>query len=1052
MRRYKHAGELEEYTPGEIVTSKYVSVDNKTINFHGDGYVAEYISLISAKDIKKILQENRYFERNKVLDEKQDEIVEQLWHDIQDLKFKHPPVTTTVEAGQPLLVVSGNPLAIELTSTIVATLVGSMSARGTVAAKIVAAARHVDLAALSNPDDPNSFIYSNQEIIQAINILKERNAAPDLVGKTNDDILRILTSSDLSAKKTFLEQVNPLLQRDSTLSYFGLRRGGDEACAADLACRDAGFNSSANTLANMPHRFAGRLDRPITGTMAHFFILKYTATYKQALADGKGRDFREALGIPEEQYLDIMRRNAAARKPEDEVNIYDYICFCAYIRAMQDLEKAQDGKFPARKIILLIDTTNTLSGMRAAMEAAITMGRNLDGVRLDTSPLKYIADAKKLHTEKCAADPSSAKYLSNTVFFSTDDVSEETAAQITKKAVINDIKTALGVGSIIANTKAALLKRTEISPQEAAQYSYLTQEFSLAQLSKDTPPSADFKPIVAGNPFDSAALPTDLYTQNLVGAGYYIDQILKAKDIQIVSRISASSMFRITKDSDNFLLITGISRVLSTLNNFKFDKDFVDNLKKNTSLNFTDQQYDLLYNIDDIARRNPKGLDLTITPLFDGDLARPGIPLLNIEGNPDHVLLVESFLTSMVGSMSSVATMALKIVNSISDMNYEDLESLDPKKQKNIRTLYGLSGENAKIPEALKSKANIGAKFIYCGLDNQRSLTPFTSYASMMGGFSGTSMSNDDNMPVYVPGVNYKVYQDKTDQEKALVKTVCFDLNDADLNNSIGDFLKFLGSDHNKFTIQLRGNLTVETLQEINKQAQRLAMTCDSHHTLDNLAKFATIEYWVNKPLCAAENKKGFVYKPVGVTLCSKDNKEEPVFQYVIKAAGADGKLNEKASIPGLEQRTLVLKNSQGQPVAQMIIDLKILRDNNVKVTNPQAILADILSCGLLPKIYYAGGDKLSLRDFTLQPGLTAELFFQAATCRNGDLITPPIQKDVASELKEGAKRAQEAYEQRMHQVPVLIEPRLHQILEAILSDPVVAEYTQLPPKFRPRG
>jgi nicotinic acid phosphoribosyltransferase len=894
--------------------------------------------------------------------------------------------------------------------------------------------------------------YTDEEIIQTITNLKnspDNNAIKTAAIKDGYDVAGLLKLSTpeinnkLQHDRTnFLNELKNIFKRVALLTNFSLRRAEpDFAATCDTATAEGGFAGAAHVLANLAHRYAGKVNKPITGTMAHAFIMQYTAVYEQALKEHKGKEFRAALGINEDKYLELVKNNQGL-PVEEQVNIYDYICFCAYIRGIEDIEEATNNK-GSKKIILLVDTTHTLAGVRAAMEAAITMGRKLDGVRLDTRPLDFLVPSYALIQDKIKQESTeNKKLLENVGLFSTDGVDLKVMPAIIKQAVMHAIpNTPSGIGSAVGNVSPAKIKRQKLSPIQVndlrTKYKdLLSQDFTLRKRMLETENLDHLPKIIPDDPFNNDYLPSDLYAMNQSLVIECVNKRLQKFGIKTVKKAVATSVFRPRSEGDNYLVVAGMDNILRTFGNFSFDKKFVDNLKNNTTLAFSDAQFEQLYKI---AALNKKGkLELEINALCDGEVARPGTPLMTVAGNPNHVLMVESFITSTIGGMSAVATAAYKITHAFEDnLNLQLLEENENYRIK-ICKLYGLSVDLAKnndiqaILQSLKDKKT--PQFVYSGLDEQRSLSPFQSYAAMIGGFDATTMSQS-MMPVVKPEINYQEYGKLANADKNKYKTVRLDFNDA---TNIEDLVKIMSSHDNKhLNFQIYGNLTADDIIKINNELLKLDEK--------DIPELSRIQFLIRRPLSDAENQKGLVYKITGVEVAY--NNENSEFLQTVKAAGAnDGIPNEKTSTPAIEPGSLLLRDAHGKPLAQMTIDFKILRDQGIDVSNPHNILAALKQQGELPILYYKNGAKLDLSEDSalFSQAASAELLLRQADKVDGTLSMPAIQ-DPKTSLNLAIKLARKRYKENTHKLPILMEPKLYQQWKKLLKKDVDLVAQELP-------
>lgn len=467
-------------------------------------------------------------------------------------------------------------------------------------------------------------------------------------------------------------------------AYLGLRRGPMDnsptaAPLIDIAAHHGGFHSAANVVAK-------NYALVVVGTFAHAGITTLTATFQLAKQQGTLDTYLKSIGfsegIEDKAYENAVERDKK-QTAETPFDLNDYVSFRAYIHATKELNQANPDAI--KPIVLLVDTTSTKKGLAAAFQAAIDANTPIAGIRLDTNPSDYIEHALHLYKFYNQTHPDLFKEFH---IYCTDGLNTETIKDISNKTIqlglTNEILI-FGVGSTIANAKPLTLASSSTANQLTT--GPIKSEVKLGDL-----------PLFNGNapsinePFVDF-FQADLYALRQWEVFNKLNDIWQYSQLATINSMSSVLHFRHLK-SEPYMIVAGVTAAVKRLNEFRISDAYLQLLKKN--------------NIDTDTLRLKIGdrLDVSIHAMSDSDVANPYEPILSIEGHPGHVLLVESYLLSMIGSLSSVATEARKLCSVFDD-------------------------------ETTRNRPYM----VYAGLAEQVVLSDDRAYAAKIGGFNATTMN-----------------------------------------------------------------------------------------------------------------------------------------------------------------------------------------------------------------------------------------------------------------------------------------------------------------------
>lgn len=965
--------EPTSFDPNQI-QSFDITADQDVI-FSGRQFLKEYLNDITPEGLSKLLDELNRIYPNKFPKDKYDEI----FAAIQNLEFEFHDEGDAVKKGQPLLTVTGNPLAIELIKTELSSIVGFMTGVATHAHELVEA--------------------SKQE-----------------------------------GYKT------PLF------AYLGLRRSAPPGypTLADYAAVHGGFGSCANIAAKIKGPYHLDENLLVIGTIAHAFISTMSAAWEMAKKDSGARnddtlnEFLAVCGITSDQYTNVIYGSGKYEKIDPEIcdlntcDHNDYVAFSAYINAIKDLER-QDGGKP-KGVVLLVDTTDTIAGVKAAIRAAIDHGRKITGVRLDTSPDKYLAEAWELIKEAQRAYP---ELFGEIRIYMTDGIEKSVIEKIKKIQKDNNITAQLvyGIGSAIANTKPTKLnfkeseafklegKPTEISgykPDEKRPHVIDGRKFCLAKGGSKPRAKATQKEYVRGK------MVADFYslTQSQIFQ-WLNDKFRATKKVAPITQMSSQLNFRHRDNVPNHLYVAGVKQAVTLLENFEFNQEFVDSLKA-CGLSLREDQFEALL--------TKKKLNVKVSTMVEGSIAKPYETILNISGDPSDVLLVESMILSIVGSMSAVATAAREMFDGLR-FSYDEMFNND-KVLINACKLYSLDKEAAKNKEMMSFIRDIkeGKKqppmnpigrhalvkflndhyspaFSYSGLSAERTLSSQRAYAAFVAGFNGTTMYNELGIPLSRIGTTHEEY---TKNPTTAVMPILFDVNEDNYSKVLKVVAKL--SKDKSITFQLRGDFTADILQELRD-------VCADHNI-----EFNRLEILVREPIASAENLKGVVYK--AGALGFEKSKDHTDVVLCMKIAGAKGKPGVKSSVLGNTQVTALLRDADGLAIGKIVFDKDLLpKDKRSDKDISDFILEQVKNGNVV--IYYSTEVSDSKEKAVF--GKTQEVFKKIPASVE-ILMTQTIDiskskganPDVAAEMRASRAQAQRAAREQWHTFPVFMVKQLY--------------------------
>ncbi len=111
-----------------------------------------------------------------------------------------------------------------------------------------------------------------------------------------------------------------------------------------------------------------------------------------------------------------------------------------------------------------------------------------------------------------------------------------------------------------------------------------------------------------------------------------------------------------------YLITAGQNIVFDWLNNWKFDKDDIDFLKKIEIPNPETGEMVRLYSDDFLKMLKESKLELTVDAMPEGELAFPDEPIFRIKGPLWQCLMVEAAILNIMNSQSLFATLASRLV------------------------------------------------------------------------------------------------------------------------------------------------------------------------------------------------------------------------------------------------------------------------------------------------------------------------------------------------------------------------------------------------------
>lgn len=468
-------------------------------------------------------------------------------------------------------------------------------------------------------------------------------------------------------------------------AYLGLRRGPMDnsptaAPLIDIAAHHGGFHSAANIVAKN-HALV------VVGTFAHAGITTLTATFQLAKQQGTLDAYLKSIGFSEgtedKAYENAVERdkNQTAETPFD---LNDYVSFRAYIHATKQLNQTNPDAI--KPIVLLVDTTSTKKGLSAAFQAAIDANTPITGIRLDTNPSEYIEDALHLYQIYHQTHPELFKEFR---VYCTDGLNRETIQDISNKTIqlgLTNEMLIFGVGSTIANTKPLPLASSSTANQlTTGSIKYEVKLNDLLLFNGNDPatnePFVDF-------------FQADLYALRQWEVFNKLNEIWKEDSpLATINSMSSVLHFRHIKN-EPYMIVAGVAAAVKRLNEFRISAAYLQLLKQNN------------IDTDTLGLKVGDRLEVSIHAMSDSDVANPYEPILSVEGHPGHVLLVESYLLSMIGSLSSVATEARKLCSVF------DNETTDNRPY-----------------------------MVYAGLAEQVVLSDDRAYAAKIGGFNATTMN-----------------------------------------------------------------------------------------------------------------------------------------------------------------------------------------------------------------------------------------------------------------------------------------------------------------------
>lgn len=934
---YNRTGVLHKFKKGANAGVQFTSRDDCI--FCGSEYLKEYLSEITIADIQKLYPQQ----------------AQEVWDAIQELEFGFPHKEgDQVNANTPLITITGNPVAIELVSSMVMTVIGGQTAQASIAKYFT-----------------------------------------------------------MKAPKC-------------AFSYQGYRRGPTNEASIDYAASKGGFASAANILnaLNKTRRRFIKSQLPVRGTIAHAWITSITTIHKLAISDNKLSGLCDALSITIEQYNDV--------KKNKECDINDYVAFAAYITAVKAIESkilARDGKSDPKSVVLLVDTTSTEKGIHSAIQAAIDTKRAITGIRLDTTPEKFIVMAWNLL--QVALKGPGAKFVENAKIFCTDGIDQLTLDRIMVLCKLHNIpedRLAFGIGSTIANTPAIKLRAEKFTS---------VVNTSTFCLKRDTPHvDGKYVPVNEVDEYNLVRLAADFYAQTQDDYLHEFNKRLRSNGVAELTEMVSHLNFRHREPpAQNYLVVAGLDQTLRILDNFRFDKDFIDMMKA-SGLSYTDKEYNDLF--------KDQKLKVKIDCVKEGSIIGPYSPILSITGDPGHVLLVESFLLSTIGCMSAVATKANELVHSL-DYSLQDLIGLNIEARRRICNVYGVNELIANNPndmfEVLKTSDT--ATFVYWG-DNERTLSTYRSNAAFVGGFKESTMQQNLGIPVTEIGINFKDYAAYDATERERYNTVCIDLPYLIEEYSKFEYLKLL---KDKECIQIRGDFNKEVMLLLHEKL------------LQHNIPLSKVKFIVREPLANAENLKGTVYKAGALRLQYIDG--HGIYMSGMKAAGNTTKGGVKSSIPGVDQKLMVLKDKNDKAIAVMIIDLNLL-PIGIKSSSEDDIKNYILESMLQPEtqpvLYYNyGKDQAGVfkyKDAAVDLGTYSFDrsnppvkidFITRKTIETSANFKKPKTQDASSTLRNARQTARSDFKHDYHKLPVLMDKGMSDKLHSLLQQGDAANTDEVP-------
>lgn len=201
---------------------------------------------------------------------------------------------------------------------------------------------------------------------------------------------------------------------------FSLRRSPDLSTSVARAAFIGGASHTADADAAM------RLGIPVTGTMAHAWIMGHKAAIK-GYVEAKNAGHAERWVSPyfksvnREFYENLVRSTVDAVYPNVTTSEIELVAFKAYLKSM-----------PTNSV-LLIDTFDPVQGMKNAIRAAIDTGTALNGLRLDSGDLYELA-----WTGRALIDEAKTQHpdlFATTKIFATDGLDEKKIQELQEKSL-----------------------------------------------------------------------------------------------------------------------------------------------------------------------------------------------------------------------------------------------------------------------------------------------------------------------------------------------------------------------------------------------------------------------------------------------------------------------------------------------------------------------------------------------------------------------------------------------------------------------------------------